>query len=112
MELAANRVRPDDERFNDAAFMTGVFSLVHVLLGEATPGEALMQIGLIPEIADAIVQRDGVLGAMLTIAEAAETGAQDVAVSHAHSALAALTPAVVAELSLEAALWAPAHESV
>jgi EAL and modified HD-GYP domain-containing signal transduction protein len=112
MELAASRVRPDDERFNDAAFMTGVFSLVHVLLGEATPGEALMQIGLVPEIGDAIVHRAGLLGAMLTMAEAAETGGQDVDVSHSHPELAALTPTVVAEINLEAAVWARAHESV
>jgi len=82
------------------------------LLGEATPSGALMQIGLVPEIGDAIVHRAGLLGAMLTMAEAAETGGQDVDVSHSHPELAALTSTVVAEINLEAAVWARAHESV
>ncbi|WP_242538558.1 EAL and HDOD domain-containing protein [Trinickia acidisoli] len=114
MELAAARVQPDSERFGDAAFMTGVFSLVHVLLGEAAPGDVLAQIGLVPEIGDAIVHRSGPLGAMLAIAEAAEAGMPDEAaraLSDAHPELAALTPPVLAEINFEAAMWAQAHES-
>ncbi|MDG0022688.1 EAL domain-containing protein [Trinickia sp. Y13] len=116
MELAASRVRPHDERFADAAFMTGVFSLVHVLLGEATPGDALAHIGLVPEIADAIVHRAGPLGAMLAIAEAAEAGALDQAdraaqaACHGFPQLAALTSATLAEINFQAALWSRAHE--
>src|SRR3984957_14984760 len=40
MELAARWLRPSDEDFADAAFMTGIFSLVHVVLG-STPARGL-----------------------------------------------------------------------
>ncbi|WP_116136574.1 EAL and HDOD domain-containing protein [Trinickia diaoshuihuensis] len=113
MELAAARVRPDSERFVDRAFMTGVFSLVHVLLGDAEPGDSLVQVGLVAEISDAIVHRAGPLGAMLTIAEAAERGAHERAareLARVHPELGALTPSVFAEINLEAAMWARAHE--
>ncbi|MGN6667601.1 MAG: EAL and HDOD domain-containing protein [Trinickia sp.] len=114
MELAAARVRPDSERFGEAAFMTGVFSLVHVLLGDSEPADSLVNIGLVPEIGDAIVHRAGLLGALLTIAEAAEAGIYDGVASemrHAHPELAALTPSVFTEINLEAAMWAQAHDA-
>ncbi|PMS20486.1 diguanylate phosphodiesterase [Trinickia dabaoshanensis] len=114
MELAAARVRPDSERFGDCAFMTGVFSLVHVLLGDAAPNTSLVQIGLVPEISDAIVHRAGLLGAMLTIAEAVERGEHERAareLSRVHPELAALTSSTFAEINLEAAMWTHAHEA-
>ncbi|MGN6649016.1 EAL and HDOD domain-containing protein [Trinickia sp.] len=113
MELAAARVRPDNERFGDCAFMTGVFSLVHVLLGDAAPADSIAHIGLVPEIGDAIMQRAGLLGALLTIAEAAEAGHHEEvvhAMAHAHPELSLLTPSAFAELNLEAAMWSQAHE--
>lgn len=113
MELAASRVRPDDERFGDAAFMTGVFSLVHVLLGEAAPADALVPIGLVAEICDAIAHRVGPLGALLAIAEAAEAGVQEETARIAggtHPELAMLTPSVLSEINLLAAAWAQEHE--
>jgi EAL and modified HD-GYP domain-containing signal transduction protein len=94
--------------------MTGVFSLVHVLLGDAEPGDSLVQVGLVAEISDAIVHRAGPLGAMLTIAEAAERGAHERAareLARVHPELGALTPSVFAEINLEAAMWARAHEA-
>jgi c-di-GMP-related signal transduction protein len=113
MELAAARVRPSSERFGDCAFMTGVFSLVHVLLGDAAPADSIAHIGLVPEIGDAIVDRAGLLGALLTIAEAAEAGHHEEVVDamrHAYPELSALTPSVFAELNLDAAMWCRAHE--
>lgn len=113
MELAAAHVRPDSERFGDSAFMTGVFSLVHVLLGDAAPSASLVQIGLVAEISDAIVHRAGLLGALLSIAEAAETGAHERAVrefARVHPELATLTPSAFADINLEAAMWAQAHQ--
>lgn len=113
MELAAARVRPGSERFGDAAFMTGVFSLVHVLLGDAEPAASLEQIGLVAEIGDAIIHRTGLLGVLLTLAEAAEDGFQDEAAREmrlAHPELAVLTPPVFAEINLGAAMWAQAHK--
>ena len=113
MELAAARVWPGSERFGDSAFMTGVFSLVHVLLGDAAPADSIAHIGLVSEIADAIVRRTGPLGALLTIAEAAEAGHHDEVVDEMkqiYPALESLTSSVFAEINLQAALWAQAHE--
>ncbi len=113
MELAAARVRPDSDRFGDSAFMTGVFSLVHVLLGDAAPADSIAHIGLVREIGDAITERTGLLGALLTIAEAAETGHHGEvvdAMKHAYPELASLTPSAFAELNLEAAMWSRTHE--
>ncbi|WP_206996763.1 EAL and HDOD domain-containing protein [Trinickia mobilis] len=112
MELAASRVRPDDERFVDAAFMTGIFSLVHVVLGVASPAEALDKLGLVSEIRDAIVYGVGPLGALLAIAQAADEGGAERLTSAAqltHDPFAALTPEVLAELNLAAAAWFGLH---
>jgi c-di-GMP-related signal transduction protein len=110
MELAANWLRPSDEDFADAAFMTGIFSLAHVVLG-STPSEVLDKLGLAPQIRDAIVLRNGPLGALLRLAEAAEEGD---AVSmtpgvDAPDGFDALTPDVLSELNLSAAAWFGAH---
>ncbi|CAD6508243.1 EAL and HDOD domain-containing protein [Paraburkholderia metrosideri] len=110
MELAANWLRPSDEDFADAAFMTGIFSLVHVVLG-STPCEVLDKLGLAPQIRDAIVLRNGALGALLRLAEAAEEGdAASLAPGHdAPAGFEALTPDVLSELNLSAAAWFGAH---
>ncbi|MEX3934985.1 EAL and HDOD domain-containing protein [Paraburkholderia phymatum] len=113
MELAARRIRPNDESFADAAFLTGVFSLVHVLV-DSTPDETLDPLDLSPVIRDAIVGREGPMGALLRVAEAAGE-AQDaaaiaaIATSESLAEFAALTPAVLAELNLSAAAWFGAH---
>ncbi|WP_144154131.1 EAL and HDOD domain-containing protein [Paraburkholderia sp. BCC1885] len=115
MELAARWLRPKDEDYADAAFMTGIFSLVHVVLG-TTPAEALDKLGLAAQIRDAIVEQRGALGALLKIASAADQGVDKHAdpASLARSAeapagFAALTPEVLAELNLSAAAWFGAH---
>ncbi|WP_434109471.1 EAL and HDOD domain-containing protein [Paraburkholderia caffeinilytica] len=111
MELAAGWLRPSDDDFADAAFMTGIFSLVHVVLG-STPASVLEKLGLAPQIRDAIVTRRGALGTLLRIAEAAGEGADTAAIAAGPDAppgFAALTPEVLAELNLSAAAWFGAH---
>jgi c-di-GMP-related signal transduction protein len=115
MELAARWLRPSEEDFADAAFMTGIFSLVHVVLG-TTPAEALDKLGLASQIRDAIVEQSGALGALLKIAAAADQGADErmdaasiAASDEAPAGFAALTPEVLAELNLSAAAWFGAH---
>jgi EAL and modified HD-GYP domain-containing signal transduction protein len=115
MELAARWLRPSDEDFADAAFMTGIFSLVHVVLG-TTPAEALDKLGLASQIRDAIVEHSGALGALLRIAAAADLGADErtdaasiAASADAPAGFEALTPEVLAELNLSAAAWFGAH---
>ncbi|CAB3718651.1 EAL and HDOD domain-containing protein [Paraburkholderia rhynchosiae] len=111
MELAAGWMRPADDEFTDAAFMTGIFSLVHVLLG-STPKAVLEKLGLAPQIREAIVSRSGPLGTLLRIAEAAGEGADAASIAigpDAPPGFAALTPEVLAELNLSAAAWFGAH---
>jgi EAL and modified HD-GYP domain-containing signal transduction protein len=111
MELAASWMRPADDEFADAAFMTGIFSLVHVLLG-TTPKAVLEKLGLAAQIREAIVELRGPLGMLLRIAEAAGEGADAASIARAADAppeFAALTPEILAELNLSAAAWFGAH---
>ncbi|WP_053568479.1 EAL and HDOD domain-containing protein [Caballeronia cordobensis] len=110
LELAAVLLRPDDEAFSDAAFMTGIFSLVHVVL-DMQPAEILDKLHLAAEIRAAILTGDGPLGALLGIARAAERGDAPAidASRHAHAALDLLTPAVLAKLQFDAAAWFAEH---
>ncbi|MFL9979218.1 EAL and HDOD domain-containing protein [Paraburkholderia graminis] len=111
MELAASWIRPADDEFADAAFMTGIFSLVHVLLG-TTPKAVLEKLGLAAQIREAIVELRGPLGMLLRIAEAAGEGADAASIARSADAppeFAALTPEILAELNLSAAAWFGAH---
>ncbi|MGE8165893.1 EAL and HDOD domain-containing protein [Paraburkholderia sp. NPDC080076] len=111
MELAAAWLRPADDGFADAAFMTGIFSLIHVVLG-SSPGAALEKLGLAPQIREAIVSRRGELGTLLRLAEAAGEGVDAAAIAlgpDAPGGFVAFTPEVLAELNLSAAAWFGAH---
>jgi EAL and modified HD-GYP domain-containing signal transduction protein len=109
MELAARVLRPSDEAFADAAFMTGIFSLVHVVV-DMPPAEILAQLNLSEEIQAAIGSGRGALGALLGMSQAADRGdllVIDPGISDA--AFARLTPAALARLHVEAATWFAAH---
>ncbi|SAK40884.1 EAL and HDOD domain-containing protein [Caballeronia ptereochthonis] len=110
LELAAGMLRPEDEAFSDAAFMTGIFSLVHVVL-DMQPAEILDKLHLAAEIRAAILTGEGPLGALLGIARAAERGDAPAidASGRAQPVLGVLTPAVLAELQVEAAAWFAQH---
>jgi c-di-GMP-related signal transduction protein len=111
MELAARSLRPQDPDFADAAFMTGIFSLVHVLV-DSTPAHTLDHLGLAREISEAVDGYQGELGTLLRIAEAAERadhdGAQRLA-AEAGGTFSALTPPLLAELNLWASAWFSAY---
>ncbi|MFM0058014.1 EAL domain-containing protein [Paraburkholderia phytofirmans] len=111
MELAATWLRPADDEFADAAFMTGIFSLIHVVLG-SSPGAVLEKLGLAPQIREAIVSRRGELGTLLRLAEAAGEGVDAASIAlgpDAPAGFVAFTPEVLAELNLSAAAWFGAH---
>jgi EAL and modified HD-GYP domain-containing signal transduction protein len=111
MELAANWLRPSDDDFADAAFMTGIFSLVHVVVG-SSPRTVLEKLGLAPQIREAIVSGAGELGVLLRIAEVAGEGGDAASIAAAPDApagFATLTPDVLSELNLSAAAWFGAH---
>ncbi len=106
MELAARTLRPLDEAFADAAFMTGIFSLVHVVL-DMQPAEILDKLHLAGPIRGAILGGEGELGALLGIAQAAERG-DTTAIDESRRAMPgfdALTPVMLANLQVDAAAW-------
>lgn len=111
MELAARSLNPKNPDFADAAFMTGIFSLVHVLVG-STPAHTLDRLGLAREISEAVDGYHGDLGTLLRIATAAERGDHDSAQRYASEAggmFDALTPPRLAELNLWAGAWFTAY---
>ncbi|GHU19850.1 cyclic diguanylate phosphodiesterase [Betaproteobacteria bacterium] len=60
----------------DQAFMVGILSLMPIMLG-AEAGEILAQLPLAPAIHDALSERKGVLGDLITLVEALEEDAPD-----------------------------------
>ncbi|MBN3857623.1 EAL domain-containing protein [Paraburkholderia sp. Ac-20340] len=111
MELAARSLAPNDADFADAAFMTGIFSLVHVLVG-STPANTLERLGLSVEISEAVDGQRGELGTLLRVAEAAERGDDQLAqslVAEAGGRFEALTPPLLGELNLWAGAWFSAY---
>jgi c-di-GMP-related signal transduction protein len=110
MELAATYLRPADGRFAAAAFMAGIFSLAHQVFGEDLGNMANM-LQLTGDIRAAIISRCGPLGLLLDLAVAAERGVAE-PLCRAHAELAALSPPVIAELTLSAGSWLGARPGV
>lgn len=110
LELAAGVLCPGDEALADAAYMTGIFSLVHVVL-DMQPAEILDKLHLAAEIRTAILSGVGPLGTLLGVARASERGdAPAIDASRlAQPGLNALTPAMLAKLQVEAAAWFAEH---
>jgi c-di-GMP-related signal transduction protein len=104
MELAVERLAEADRTTVDAAFLTGVFSLVDVVFGDSLE-RTLEDLTLSPAIRAAILRREGVLGALLSTVVALEQ-ANWAAVEVCCGLLPPLTVGEVAELGLTAAGWA------
>lgn len=107
MELAAGRMRPRDERFADTAFITGVFSLVHVLSGREIE-DIVPRLPIHIDIRQALLERRGELGLLLNATEAAESG-ELMAIRTACDALPIFTPNDLTTLGLSAAAWYDDH---
>ncbi|TAL55957.1 EAL domain-containing protein [Pandoraea sp.] len=103
MELTANRIRPNDGRFSDTAFITGVLSLIYVLYGEAT-SDVVQRLPIDANIRRAVLNREGELGLLLNAAEATESGDYD-AMSAACEPLPALKADDLAAIGLAAGAW-------
>lgn len=71
MENLAALERPGDRSLQDKAFMTGLLSLLDVLLGLPRE-EIIAQLGLAQEIADALLDGEGVLARLLKVARKVE----------------------------------------
>lgn len=72
MELVAQQERPSDVDYADRAFLVGMMSLLDTLLGEPL-GEILQRISLHEEVEGALLERNGDLGALLSLCESIET---------------------------------------
>ncbi|WNC95082.1 EAL domain-containing protein [Paraburkholderia sp. FT54] len=103
MELAAGRMRPGDERFADTAFITGVFSLIHVLSARAIE-DIVPRLPIHLDIRQALLDRHGALGLLLNAAEAAESG-ELAAIRAACDSLPNFTPNDLTMTGLAAAAW-------
>ena len=65
-----------DSALADSAFITGMLSFMHVLF-HLKPDEITQKLNLIREIEDALVRREGTLGALLILAERTDRQAYD-----------------------------------
>lgn len=66
MELLAKELSPEDDNLADAAFQTGIFSLLHVVTSQSSE-QLLAQVGPAPRIRSAILDFEGRLGCLLLV---------------------------------------------
>jgi c-di-GMP-related signal transduction protein len=99
--LALEKKLPQDE--TDQAFVVGIFSLLDTMLG-MTMDAALGLVSVPPSTEAALLHNAGVLGHLLTLAKACETG-DDAAFDHAATALQ-LSSQQINSAHLQALAWA------
>lgn len=71
MELLALKLRPGDHTFEDHAFMSGIMSLMPAMMN-VPMGDILRSVNFSSDVREALESRSGVLGTMLSLAEALE----------------------------------------
>lgn len=104
MEAIAQRERPDEHSYHDQAFMTGILSLIDVLL-DTTRAEVLDQLNLADEVKDALLEGKGPIGRLLTLVEGLE-GDDRATVHQALARSTGVAPAALLRLELSAFRWA------
>lgn len=72
-ELLAQRLATGKPQLEDSAFMVGILSLTPTLLGQSME-DILLTLTLAPPLQEALLQRKGLLGAILEVAELLESG--------------------------------------
>lgn len=102
MELLAGRWRPDEPRLGDQAFLAGVLSRLDALFG-TTLEQALADLPLATSVRDALLERRGPLGQLLSVCEARECA--DLAALEALCAAMGVDVADTARSEIEAAAW-------
>jgi EAL and modified HD-GYP domain-containing signal transduction protein len=101
MELLALESMPAEEA--DQAFVVGIFSLLDVML--SIPMESALSLLTVPDtVAAALLRREGVLGDLLTLAEACESS--DDAVFHKAAGTLHLSSQQINLAHLQALAWA------
>lgn len=71
IELLAGRIRPNDKDFEGHAFLSGIMSLMPALLGTSMEN-VLQGLPLDNNVVEALLNRSGKLGALLSLAESLE----------------------------------------
>ncbi|WP_207004389.1 EAL and HDOD domain-containing protein [Trinickia mobilis] len=104
MELAAKRLREGDDAFADAAFMTGMFSLLHFVL-DRSAADLAGELRIAEPVAEALQGGPGTLQALLRCAEAIEAPEDEAELEHVCGELAPLSPALVRLLFAAAGNW-------
>ncbi|MDR2326864.1 MAG: HDOD domain-containing protein [Acidovorax sp.] len=100
MELLALQLLGEEEA--DQAFVVGVFSLLDVML--RIPMEAALQLVQVPDaVRTALLQREGVLGELLTLVQACEDRSQHL--HHRSATLARLSDTQINQAHLQALAW-------
>jgi EAL and modified HD-GYP domain-containing signal transduction protein len=103
-ELIAERARPGDHRMRDSAYMAGVLSLTPTLLGRPLE-EILPLLRLAPPLQEALLTGKGVLGAILAMCGALESGIPEELLA-AHERLGPVSAEVLNACHGEAIAWA------
>jgi EAL and modified HD-GYP domain-containing signal transduction protein len=104
MELLARALRPEDRALQERAFLTGALSLVNALL-PARLSEILSTLPVTADVRAALLEREGELGGLLSLAKALET-AQINQIEQALARFPALDTSRVVNLQVEAMHWA------
>lgn len=104
MELLAQKQQPHDRQYQEQAFMAGILSLVDVALGMPLE-DIVRELRLAEPVEKALAGREGMLGALLKLAEELEKNRFD-AVAHMLDDLPGLGVADLPPAELEATRWA------
>lgn len=104
MELLAIRQAGEKSELRDLAFMTGILSLMDALLQMPLP-EVLSHLNLPETVTDALLDRRGNVGSLLTIIEKLEQQ-DDSAMEDVHSVLPDLQGNEFTQMQLSALHWA------
>lgn len=103
MEILASQADPPDSDFEDRAFMTGILSLLDVLLGKSLD-EITTEIILADDVKAALLRREGKLGGLLRLAELSEK-ADSVEASQELAHSLGLSLGDIARAEIEALRW-------
>lgn len=104
MELLAGELRPSDNAFADQAFMAGIMSLMPALMGQPII-EIVAHLGIATAVRDAVCEGTGMLGNLLKLAEASETGDLEALTANLQ-ALEGLNAKALNRSQTQALLWA------
>jgi c-di-GMP-related signal transduction protein len=103
MELLAARLHPKDRALADLAFMTGIMSLMPAVFGMAME-DILEQLAVVPEVKRALLEHEGEVGVLLSLAETSESSTME-GVAELMDRLPELTATTLSASLAEALAW-------